>query len=328
MTSKATSSNSKSGGELVFVIAGKDQALVDVQCRRLIHTLVPQDQRDTALLDADPTEPAQDIFDELRTLPFLASQRVVLIRKADEFITKNRPLLERYFDHPSRTGILVLVVSTWQSNTKLAKKLPAVGKLIRVEPPKPAQLPTHLVQYARQSHQKNLAPAAARVLIELLGPDAARCQGEIDKLALFAADQDAISAEHVNQLIGRDRFFNAFEVIDAVTAGRADHAIERMRAMFAHDRSSEYTFIGAFAWHFRKLFTAKTMQQNGASGREIASTLRIWANKNGFFNQLRLLSLERIGIIIAQLGQMDYQIKTGRTTPQLAAERFVLSLQR
>ncbi len=326
---KTTVSKARSNSQkpLIYVIAGKDESMVSAEAGRLIHSLVPAEQRETSLLDADKDTPAQQIFDELRTLPFLADQRVVVVKKADDFVSKNRSLLEKYFENPSPTGILILTVGTWKANTKLAKKLPKVGKLITIAAPKLRQLPGHLSKYAQQQHNKKLAPAAANLLVELLGEDLPRLQSEVDKLALYAVEEKAITADHVNQLSARDRFFNAFEVIDAVTAGRTAHAIARMRAMFAHDRSAEYTFVGAFAWHFRKLFNAKVMQQQGAPAGQIASKMRVWYNKPAFFNQLRAMSLQHIGRILTELAEIDFQIKTGQSSPRVAAERFVMNLR-
>jgi len=48
----------------------------------------------------------------------------------------------------------------------------------------------------------------------------------------------------------------------------------------------------------------------------IAKKLRIWGNTDGFFAQLRQMTLKQIGDSIQQLAEIDYAIKTGRTTPE------------
>jgi DNA polymerase-3 subunit delta len=250
--------------EQIFVIAGKEDSLVNVECDKLLGELLEPQQRTTGLFNADPAEvSASDVLDELRTLPFLTKRRVVVIKGADKFISGNRELLERYFDSPCPTGILVLTVSSWPGNTKLAKKLPKVGTLINVTQPKAWQLPQRLIQYARDAHGKNMGREAAELLIELAGDDLGRLYGEIDKLAIFADTEKAITAEHVEQLTGHNRLFNAFAVIDAITAGDVAQAVDRLRTMFAEDKSAEYTVVGAFAFHFRRMFKAKVMLEEG-----------------------------------------------------------------
>ena len=311
----------------IYVIAGKEESLVDAECDGLLDRLIKLDQRTTGLLKADANQvSASEVFDELRTAPFLSAKRVVLIKGADSFISENRGLLEKYFDNPCPTGILVLTVHSWPSQTKLAKKLSHVGELIQVDQPKRGQLPRRLIEYASDAHRKRLTKDAADLLIELTGEDVVRLYREIDKLALFAVDEKGINQSHVESLVGHNRIFGAFEAIDAVIAGDTARAIDRLRNMFAEDRSAEYTIVGAFAFHFRRMYTAKVLLEKGAGPAEVAKRLRLWANKDKFFRQLRQLSLEEIAANIKQLAAIDYATKTGRATADVAIEKFLLGL--
>jgi len=78
---------------------------------------------------ADP----RDVFDELSTVAlFGAGQRLALVTEADDFVSKHRHALEDYADRPSQTGVLVLEVKTWPSNTKLYKKVAETGTEYRL----------------------------------------------------------------------------------------------------------------------------------------------------------------------------------------------------
>jgi len=313
--------------ELIFVLAGKQTALVDAECDKLLDKLIEPSERVTGLFKVDPAEvTVSQVLDELRTLPFLTNKRVVLIRGADKFVSANRPVLEKYFDNPSPTGIFVLTVNTWDARTKLAKKLPAAGRLINVIQPKRGQLPQRLVQYSRDAHGKNLGRDTAFLLVELAGEDMPRLYSEIDKLALLADSERTITSAHVESLVGHNRLFNAFNVIDACLAGNPGRAVSRLRNMFAEDRSTEFTVVGAFAFHFRRMFNAKALLEKGMGTGQVAKQLGIWNNSEGFFSQVRRMPLKKIGELLQGLAEMDYAIKTGRTKPQVAVERLVLRL--
>ena len=313
--------------ELIYVIAGKDDSLVSSQCQELLDELLEPSQKATGLFDAEAASvSASDVLDELRTAPFLTGKRVVRIKGADEFISKNRPLLEKYFDNPCPTGRLILTVRSWDSRTKLAKKLPKVGKLINAAPPSRKELPYRLIEYAKDAHDKTLSLATAIFLIELSGDGLTRLYSEIDKLALYAGDQKTIAQKHVESLTGHNRLFSAFAVIDAIIAGNAGVAIERLRGMFAADKSTEYTVVGAFAYHIRKMFDARILLDQGVPQRQIEKRLRIWGDTNAFFANLRQISLKQIGKYLQQLGETDYEIKTGQTQARVAMEQLVLKL--
>ena len=323
----AKTKKSKSGFKSIYVVSGKDAFLVGEECRRLLDALLPAEQRAMALYqvpgkEADITE----VLDELRTLPFLAERRVVLITDADEFISANRDLLEKYFENPSPSGVLVLRAQTWRKNTRLAKKLSAVGEHVAVGEMKASQLPGYVANYARTTHDKTMTRPVCEMLVELAGDDPGRLSSEVDKLAMYVDRRKTISCEDVEKLIGQNRMFNAFAVIDAITAGDAAGAVGRLRNMFAADKSAEFKVVGAFAYHLRKMFAAKALMEQGLNRRAVIGQLRLWGNLDGFFGQLSRMSLQRIGSILAELARIDYSIKTGRQTCKVAVEQLVLTL--
>lgn len=321
------SANSGNKSQPVYVIAGKETPLVNAQTDRLLDRLIDSEQRKSSLFDADPEKvQLSEVLDELRTLPFLSDQRVVIIKQADKFVSKHREALERYFDNPSSTAILILTVQTWDARTKLAKKLPKVGKLLDIKPPKGGKLIGLLIAYAADKHDKSISRSVVCLLIEIAGDNLIPLYNELDKLSLYVGDEKAITQKHVESLVGHNRLDNAFSVIDAVIASRPGQAVERLRNMFAMDKSTEFTVVGAFAYHIRRMFEAKALMDKGVNSAQIAGKLRVWNNKDAFFGQLRKLTLKQIGSILQQLARTDYMIKTGRTTARVAVEQLVLRL--
>ena len=80
---------------------------------------------------ADELEPAEfdgnsaswrKIFEELSTFSmFGPSKRLVILNDADDFLSKNRDVLEKFAEAPAETGILVLELKSLLSNTKFFK---------------------------------------------------------------------------------------------------------------------------------------------------------------------------------------------------------------
>jgi DNA polymerase-3 subunit delta len=311
----------------IYVVAGKDRFLVETECAALLDELIPQAEREMGLLcpDAAKAEVA-DVLDELRTPGFLAPSKVVLLKDADDFISENRDILERYFASPSPSGVFILTVSSWMKTTILAKKLSAVGKLITATELKEWQLPDFVISYAARKHQKTVTKATAGVLVELVGDEPGMLAGEVDKLAMFAADRKSITTEDVTSLAGHNRLFDAFEVIGAMTAGDTATAISRLRNMFRGSKDAEYTVVGAFAYHFRRMFQAKAALAKGANPSEVAGKLRIWRDKDAFFNQLRRVSLSDIGSVMRRLAAIDNATKSGQGTAEVAIEQLVVSM--
>lgn len=311
----------------IYVIAGKDESLVNAKCQELVDELLDPQQRMMALLSTGGDEASiSDVLDELRTVPFLADKRVVVVKGADEFISKHRSILERYFEKPAPTGILILTTSGWDGRTRLSKMLSKVGTLIQLAQPKRWEIPGLLVQYAADKHKVNINRDAAELLADLAGDELAYLHNEIDKLTLFARGEKTITLQHVESLIGHHRIYDAFEVLDAVTAGNTGQAVKRLRNMFEEDKDAEYTVVGAFAFHVRRLFQAKAMLEKRTSLKDIADRLRIWSNKDRFFAQIQRLSLAQIAALLDELAAIDYATKTGQAQAPVAIEQLVLKL--
>ncbi|MCP4450049.1 MAG: DNA polymerase III subunit delta [Planctomycetes bacterium] len=308
----------------IYVISGKEQSLAKRHYQDLLDRLIAPEQRATGLWVTDSKAAIDEVLDELRTLPFLTDRRVVVVQEADEFITKHRPLLETYFDAPCASGVLVLIAKSFPSSTKLAKKLKKVGELVAITPPKPWQLPAHITQHVKQTFNIALARDAAQLLVDLTGNDVTRLYSEVEKLVVFVDDKRDITVQDVEALVGHNRIFGVFEVIDAMVAGQTGAALSRLRNMFAEDKNAQYTVVGAFAFHFRKMFNAKALLSQGRSIPEVTKALRIWGKTDQFYAQVRRVSLEQISQIIQQLASIDHQMKTGQTRGPAAIEQLVL----
>ena len=149
------------------------------------------------------------------------------------------------------------------------------------------------------------------MLVELIGDELSQLYNEIEKLMLFARGEKVIRADHVESLIGHHRIYGAFDVIDAMTGGNAGQAITRLRNMFEQDKSAEYSVVGAFAFHLRRMFQAKALLEKRISPADIAKQLRIWYNKDRFFAQLQRMTLSQIATFLEELAAVDYATKTG-----------------
>ena len=96
--------------------------------------------------------------------------------------------------------------------------------------------------------------------------------------------------------------------------------------MFATDKSAEYSVVGAFGYHFRRLFRAKAMMSRGVSPQQAAAKTGVRFKQDEFLKQAGRLSLAQLAGILAELGRIDFGMKTGQTTASIAIERLILNI--
>ncbi len=312
----------------VCVIVGEDPFLVAKECEKRLDALLTEEQRMTGLSEPKAAD-AQiaEVLDELRTVPFLAPRRVVLIKDAKVFLENYAKQLESYLDAPSPCGVLMMTTATFDGRTRFAKKLRQMDGVVEIVPIKANELPTYVTRYAQTEYGITLDSRCSRLLVELTGDDPGRLCREMDKLALFVSPKKTVTVKDIEQLVGNNRMFGAFDVINSIMTSNAAQALARLTNMFESDRDTQYTVVGAFAYQFRKLFTGRALMAKGMNAQQAAEKAgAFWNQKEAFVAQLQRLSLGQLAEILGELGQIDYAIKNGRTTAPVAMERLVVGL--
>src|SRR5207302_2159083 len=106
--------------------------------------------------------------------------------------------LEKHVAEPAGAGTLVLDVKTWPATTRLAK-LMEQGATIVCKTPAAYKLPEWCVRWAAGQHGKQLSLPAARLLVDLVGPEMGQLDQELAKLATYAGQSAKIDAHDVDQ---------------------------------------------------------------------------------------------------------------------------------
>jgi DNA polymerase-3 subunit delta len=161
------------------------------------------------------------------TLPFFSSRRLVIVDEADTFVTKHRKDLEGYVSHPSQAGTLLLQVKQWPATTKLAQLVEKSGLAVNATTPRETDLVKWITQLARSRFDSHLAADAARLLVELVGPEPGLLATEVEKLTVYAGESRRIESDDIVALVGAGRVETIWKALDAATTGQPQVALEQ-----------------------------------------------------------------------------------------------------
>ena len=269
-----------------------------------------------------------EIHDELETLPFLSSRRLVILDRADPFVTRERPRLEKYFAEPSKTGVLVLDVQSWPANTKLAKLLPEAATIV-CKAPDARKLPEWCVEWCAAQHGKPLAVPAARMLVDLVGADMGLLDQEMAKLAIYAGSNSRIDAADVDQLVGQSRAENTWKIFDLIGAGQAGAALTLLDRLF--DQGEEpLRLLGAFSMQLRRLAQVARLHSQGQSLSDALEQAGVPPfGRRSAEQQVRHLGRRRLDQIYDWLLETDLGLKgSSQLPPRTLLEKLVVQLAR
>jgi DNA polymerase-3 subunit delta len=316
----------------VYVLAG-DQDFLKRQARRKILTLVLGEADDAfgrSVYEGDAVEWAT-VRDELDTLPFASPMRLVEVRGADPFVSANRARLEKYVEKPSKVGVLVLEVSKWPSNTRLAKTLAGPATL---ECDAPRNVAGWCVQWAAAGHGKKLTSGAAQLLVDLAGKslndgkgdDLGLLDQEIGKLAAYVGDGATINEEAVDKMVGQSRVKNTFQMLDAAAEGRGGEALALLHQLFEQG-DDPFKVLGGISWQLRPMAQAARLIRGGVSLGDALSRVKIPPFARGRVQEwLRRLGPRALELYDWLL-ETDLALKSsGALPPHLLIERLVVRL--
>jgi DNA polymerase-3 subunit delta len=311
-----------------YAIAGKDYFL-RLEAMRALRLAFGGDG-DGFTRHEGPKVDYATLADDLGTGSLFGGTRVALVDDADTFVTKNRAALEKLASNAGRSGVLVLVVDSMPSNTKLAKIIGEEGTLRCEVDAKGFNPASWCRARCQQAHGKKLMPEAAQIVAEQHGKDLGLLDMELAKLAA-AAPGDSIDASLAESLSGTTAQAVVWKVFDAIAAGQASLALRIMDDQFSHGGTpveNSMKFNGALAFHMRRVAKAGRKVMGGTPMRQALNESGIAPFAAGPAEKMLMhLGRRRIARLSEDLVRLDMALKGGSRLPHRALlERFIIRL--
>jgi DNA polymerase-3 subunit delta len=318
---------------LSFYVVHGDEVFLERLVLQTLRKLVLGDAEDAFGVSTFPGDKAEwaTVLDEVRTLPFLGPRRLVIVEQADSFVSRERARLEKFvatLDSNPLPGVLVLSVQTWAANTKLAKAVPD-NRTIVCKTPSTTQLPEWCMKWCAAQYGKQLAGTAARLLVDLVGPQMGLLDQELSKLAAYAGSAGRIDAPDVDHLVGQSRTENTWKIFDLIGEAKPGEAVAFLDRLL--DQGEEpIRLLGAFSMQLRRVAQAARLCVQGVALSEALERAQVPPfGRRSAEKQLRHLGKQRLNQIFDWLLAADMGLKgSSQLPPRLLLERLVVQLAR
>lgn len=189
-----------------------------------------------------------------RTLPMMASKRVVIVHEADRLLAPKRAKdedqgeldlpkkpkrgatpsdeLEAYVEAPEPMTTLIFAAGALDANRRIVKLLRNHADVVdcgSLESPRDAAL---WIQKRLEKDELTIDPKALNLLLQTTGLSLGRIRAEVEKLVLYAAGEAVITPAHVKDLvIPENESEGVFALIDAVRNSNAPRALLEISAL-------------------------------------------------------------------------------------------------
>lgn len=318
------------GGEPlpVYAVIGEEPFARSQALQAIRQAIVGDADPDLALSQysgADVAEP-RELFDELRTPPFLAPRRLIIVEDAASFAANARDALLAYLDKPSKTGTLVLALEKLPKNDKLGAAVRRAGLVVACEPPREYELPRWITARARD-YGKRVDAAAAKRLADSIGVNLPIVDQSLAKLALYVGSRDTITVKDVNTLVEDLPVTTVFKLTDAVGNKEPAKALRVLETLLAQNNEPAY-IVSMVRWALERLINTRTLLDGGKSPQDISKALHM---KPGYFldqtiKHARRRSRGELLRAFDLLLQADLDSKTSAMDPRAILEHLLIRL--
>ncbi len=306
---------------MIITLTGDNSFALQVELKKLVDSFV---QKNGAMgLEKIDTEEAdyQKIYDALTSLPFLASKKLVVLRRpsaSKEFTERIEALLKKL---PETTD-LVLVEPKFDKRSSIYKLLKKITDFKEFNELDENDLASWVAETAK-SKSCEISLADARFLVERIGTNQQLLASELEKILLY---DSKITRQNIELLSEPTMQSTIFELLDAAFAGNAKKAIK----LYGEQRQMKVEsqqIIAMLAWQLHILALIKTADER--SPQQIASDAKL----NPFVvrksqNIARDLTLPRLKSQISNLLKLDVRLKTESIDADEAVKYYLLNLSK
>jgi DNA polymerase III delta subunit len=165
-----------------------------------------------------------DIMSAARTLPMMSPRRVLIVHEAERLLSPRkgkddepevaRPAagkrrktltpaeeLEQYIEAPEPLTTLVFAAGALDGNRRLVKLLRTHAVIVNCGTLATPSEAARWIKTRLENERLSIEPAAITLLLQATGLSLGRIRAELDKLALFAAGESAITSRHVKEMV-------------------------------------------------------------------------------------------------------------------------------
>jgi len=214
---------------------------------------------------------AEAVLSSLAAIALISSRRYLLVDGVEAWGKKDtEQVAEALADLPPETT--VALIARGKPPAPLKKAVEGVGgQLLLFDSPKERELPKHLVGEAKELGF-DLAPDAARLLVDRLGARPMRLRTELERLALWAGEGGRVGGDDLDAMIADTSEEAIWSLADALVEGDEAEVLGVAERLVAQGEALP-RIIYSLAPRLRQALSASRQLEEGRPPGEVAKGL-------------------------------------------------------
>lgn len=309
-----------------YVIVGQEAYLAQGAMRLIREKVCGTSSDDLSCRSfiAKEAKPA-DVIDTLRTVPFLSSRVLVIVRDAEAMPKDLIEAISAYIERPVDTSVLAVVGSKIDGRTRLMQVAADHGAVVECKPLYADRVPDW-INIEVKKNGKQISREAARFLADMVGNDLGQLAQAIDRIILYVGDKKTVDLSDIEHSIAETHQHTIFELTDAVGERRLSKAVSLLNNILENGGAPVLT-LNMLARHFRILSKAKEISGRMRDKAEIAKYLGVHPfYAANYMNQAKNFSSAELKSGFRTLHRCDRSLKSSRIPKERILEKALFEI--
>lgn len=272
---------------------------------------------------------SDDVLEDLQTISFFSELKVIVVRHIEVILDASSGIINawvKYFEKPNPDVILMLELSeSIPSSTPIGEAINKYAYIEEIKDPKQEEYPA-FVKDLFKSDGYQITDEAINALLVRTNYEFTLLNREAEKLELYKVDDKIIKEIDVMKLVSRNLEEHIYELTNALLSNNMAKTIEIYHDLMARNEDP-LRVLNFIVNKMRELMHVKLLVNKGLRQDEIANHFHI-SNGRAYYmvKNAKDIASDLIEHHLQKLGQLDFDIKSGRIDKKLGVELYLLGV--
>lgn len=303
-----------------FLILSEDKVVIDAKINNILSNIKDHDSQ-LIKYDLEMTS-LYNVIEELDTYDFLSNCKIVVCYNCsflEGASNDDIKYLDKYLNNPSN-NYLILVASKL-SEKKEIKKLLVNMEIVDSKFSSEILIKSRLNNFSMDNK-------TVKYFAEYCLYNNEKIINELDKIKLYKIDEENknISINDINMLVAKDYDENVFDLVNAI-AKRDNNKIFEIYYRIVKSEKDIVGLLAGISSQLRLLYCVKLLNDDRISVNEISKMLNVkFRAVTIALENCCNFSYKKLIMLLNDLSDLDYKIKSSDISSSLAFEMFLLKI--
>ncbi|UCB50339.1 MAG: DNA polymerase III subunit delta [Deltaproteobacteria bacterium] len=258
-----------------YLFYGPEEFGLEKALDRIRDDFMPASARDfnqEIFYAGEKTDPAE-IINRARSLPFLTENRLIIVRRTENFSTGELETFLPYLERPVDTTCLIFIATKTDFRKSFYKRIKEQGRAVHFTKLRENQVVPWIRGVARELGLKIDGQASA-YLHQIVGNSLRDLYAELEKLSLRYGGE-MVGVEQVKGLAIHSRIYTIFELMNKVSEKNCQESLAVLNRFLEEEdkKGAPLRILGMLNRQIRIMWQTKSILTKGGQIREVAKKL-------------------------------------------------------